>query len=179
MDEKLWGFVSSVGGVSGSILIAVLVAHKLGFWSWLSSVVSAKTSGEVATRALNEASVSIVARQAEEIKGFQAEIKELKEELRQVKDAHKKELTALDTEQKTKIDELKKTIEGLEAQYDVIVAQFREAKRNQDPDTARMLEENTILRQRTMDLEKELSLVRFEIDQLKKLRDDYNPTSSD
>jgi predicted RNase H-like nuclease (RuvC/YqgF family) len=164
MDEKIWNFALKVGGTGGFLIVCALLAWKVGLFSWLGAWVNRNKSGEDTLKLMNEASAEIHNRQKEEIKALREEIKALKED-------HNKELK-----------EKKEAFASLEAQYDLLASQYREARRNIGYDEARLLAENRQQRERIIELESELAKAQAEIAALKKILNsdnDYTPISSE
>lgn len=145
MDEKIWDYIKGTGTV-GSVLIGLVYGlHKLGILKNWQTAVSSRTGSD-------EAVSSIVKIQKEKIH-------ELNEEIAKVK---------ADKEKDEK--ELKDKIKGLEAQYDLVASQFREAERMLTMDEKQLLEFNTRLRsdnrelrQTVMDTQTELAETKAEL----------------
>jgi hypothetical protein len=150
MDEKTWDYLLKSGGFAAGLGFSGLAAWRLGLFKWFGSIVSTKQSSEVIAQKLGEASVKIVERQVIEIEHLNTKIKDLEKET------------------ETELKEKKKEIKELETQYDIIVAQFREAKRNLSFNEAELFKENQKLQQKIMELEIELESVRTELNILKK-----------
>lgn len=173
MDEKLWNFATTIGGGTGFFLIAGLIAWKAGIFKWLGTFVDGRISNESVVKANNDVHAEIVKR-------LTTEVADLKKEIKEMKESHNKEMKELKEESAKELKEKKEAIAGLEAQYDLIASQYREAKRNLAFDEAKLLEDNKQQRQRIMELETELAKARTEIESLKKsLNSGYNPISAD